>query len=894
VTSASLTGRVEDPSGAIVCGIAVDVRNVDRNQTWSAVTDDDGRYRFPLLPVGNYELSVEAPGFAAARRQLALSVGQALDVPVHLRLAAERESLEVSSEVPVVETVRTQLAETILPREMDSLPLNGRNYLDLALLAPAVSRTNTGNNERFAETSAVPGTGLSITGQRNLHNGFLVDGVSANDDAADLAGTFYSQEVIREFQVVTSGAIAEFGRAAGGVINIVTHSGSNLWQARLYGFLRNQRLDARNAFATTEDPLTQAQYGATAGGPLRRDRTFLFTNLEQTRLNRAGFVTIAPANVAAINGALDRFGYRGPRVSTGEFGTGYDTTNYFARVDHRLNARHLLAARYSLYDVAGWNARGVGGLSDVSRGTRLDNRDQTFTISEIGTLSNRTVNELRFQFTRSALAAPGNDLVGPAINISGVANLGASTTSPTGRDTDLYQVVDNVSVQSGRHFLKSGADLIYNRVNILFPGALPGAYTFQNVASLQAGRYITYQQAFGEAGQFQSNPNLGWFVQDEWRPRPDLTLNLGLRYDLQWLPEPIRTDTNNVAPRVGLAWAPGDRKTVIRAGFGLFYDRIPLRAVSNALQRDGVKYKVAVVSFGEPAAPVFPGTLSGFPSGLLVAVTSIDPGIERAYSHQSSLQLERELGRQTSVSAGFTHVRGLHLILSRNINAPTLTPAQAAQLGVPNLGRPDPRFGNNSRYGSWGDFYYNGMTVALNRRSGRWGSVRLSYTLSKAIDTAGNFFFQQPQDANNIRDERGLGNNDQRHRLAVSGQIRPPRGWFDIGYIFSYNSALPFNIQTGNDRNNDTTVNDRPLGVGRNTGRGFNYASLDLRLSRRFRLKDRRNLEVMVESFNTLNRTNFQFPNATFGTGTTPLPAFGRPTAAADPRQIQFGLRLNL
>ena len=228
-------------------------------------------------------------------RQLTLTVGQALDVPLRLAVAGIAESVSVTAtDVPVVETARTQVAETVVSQEIDGLPLNGRNYLDLAALTPGVTRTNPVANQRFPETSAVAGTGLSISGQRFINNGFVVDGLSANDDAADLAGTFYSQEVIREFEVITSGGIAEFGRASGGVVNIVTQSGTNNYRGRVYGFLRNQRLDARNPLSPTKDPLTQGQYGASLGGPLRRDRTFFFANFEQTRLNNAVVITITP------------------------------------------------------------------------------------------------------------------------------------------------------------------------------------------------------------------------------------------------------------------------------------------------------------------------------------------------------------------------------------------------------------------------------------------------------------------------------------------------------------------------------------------------------------------------------------------------------------------------
>src|SRR5205085_2597482 len=277
-----------------------------------------------------------------------------------------------------------------------------------------------------------------------------------------------------------------------------------------------------------------------------------------------------------------------------------------------------------------------------------ENRDQTLAISEVATLSSRIANEARFQFTHSQLSAPPNDLTGPAITISGVANIGTSTSSPTARENDLYEFADNFTSMRGTHSVKFGADFLYNRVNITFPGALQGVYTFAQgppsnpLANLQTGRYTTYQQAFGAPSLFQSNPNVGFFAQDEWRVRPGLTINAGLRYDLQFLPDPVRTDRNNIAPRLGIAWSPGDRKTVVRASYGIYFDRIPLRATSNAIQRDGTKYKVASLSFGQAGAPVFPDVALAFPTGFLPSVTTIDSKIESGYTQQASLQIERE------------------------------------------------------------------------------------------------------------------------------------------------------------------------------------------------------------------------------------------------------------
>ncbi|MBA2732199.1 MAG: hypothetical protein H0U54_04830 [Acidobacteria bacterium] len=321
------------------------------------------------------------------------------------------------------------------------------------------------------------------------------------------------------------------------------------------------------------------------------------------------------------------------------------------------------------------------------------------------------------------------------------------------------------------------------------------------------------------------------------------------------------------------------------------------------MQRDGSKYIVVQLSPTQAGAPIFPNVLAAQPSTLLTKpnVTRIDPEIKNSYSEQINFQVERELFRDSSLSVGYIHLRGLHLILSRNVNVPRF-PASA---NVPNLGRPDPNFGNISRFESSGDSYYNALVVAFNKRASNWTNLRISYTLSKAIDDAGNFFFSSPQDNFNLRDDRGLSDNDQRHRLTLSGSLEAPRitdranafrrvvEGFQLSYIFSYASALPFNPLTGNDRNFDTNFNDRPVGRGRNTARGFDFASLDLRLSRKFRFSERLGLEAIAEGFNVLNRANFQVPNNTFGTGQTPLASFGRPTAASDSRQIQFGLRLS-
>jgi outer membrane receptor protein involved in Fe transport len=658
--------------------------------------------------------------------------------------------------------------------------------------------------------------------------------------------------------------------------------------------MRDQRFDAANALTGTKLPLDQKQYGISIGGPLLRDRTFFFTNTEQLRQQSGGVLTISAANVAAINTRLDEIGYAGPRISTGTFETTLDTTNVFARADHTFSASDQLTFRFHSYDVTSDNARNAGGLNAVSRGTALENHDRTLAANNFWTISDRAISETRAQATRSRLSAPPNDLTGPAVNIAGIANFGTATFSPTARDIDLYQLVQNAMWLGRNHSLKGGIDLLQNRVRIGFPGALQGVYSFQNLANFLAGRYSSYLQAFGEPETNQTNTNVGVFVQDQWHATPRVTVNAGLRYDVQNLPSLVNTDDDNLSPRLGVSWdVRGDGRSVLRAALGMYYSPIPLRAVSNAIQRNGVTYRLVQVGPTFAGAPTFPNTFDTFPTTVLTNITSIDPDIQNSRSDQGTIQYEQQFGATTSASMAYEHMRGHDIIMSRNVNVPTTTDPS-----VPNLGRPDPRFANNTQFQSIGDSWYDGVTLALMKRPVSWGSVRLSYTFSKGLDTSGNFFFSQPQNASDIAAERGRSDNDQRHRLALSGTLTTPaaagvtllrrltNGWL-FSYIFTYTSALPFNIQLPNDRNGDTSFNDRPEGVGRNAGEGFDYQSLDLRLSRKFAITRDLSVEAIVDAFNVLNRANYQVPS-----NITTSPTFRRPTAVNDPRQLQFGLRV--
>lgn len=900
INSATLSGRVIDPSGAVVAIARVEARNTATNQISTTETDEGGRFRFASLPVGPYVITVIKPGFAEVRSSIDLTIGAAFDLALDLPVSTTKQNVEITSEAPLIETVRTQISETIRPDEIENLPLNGRNYLDLALLAPGVSRTNASRTSQYLTTSAVSGTTISISGQRNLGTSFIVDGLSSNDDSTELSGTFYSQEVVREFQVVTSGATAEFGRASSGIINVLTRSGTNQIHGDVYGFLRNQRFDARNALSAKKTPLARTQYGASLGGPIVRDRTFFFSNFEQTRQTTAGIITISPGNVAAINVRLNVLNLPVARLFTGEYATGLKATNYLARVDHEFSPGERLAIRYNLYSFESPNAQSVGGLSAASRGTGLGTLDQTIAGNNTWTISPNVLDETRGQYTRSRLNALPNDLNGPGISIAGVASLGASNIFPTRRDLDLYELSNTVTWQHAGHSLKAGSDVVYNRLNIISPGAVQGVYSFGSLAAFLAGNYLNYMQDFGSVGQFQTNPNLGLFVQDEWRASPSFTVDLGLRYDVEWLNRIVNTSYKNVAPRVGTAWTPfASRRTVFRASYGIFYNRIPLRIVANALQRNGITFVTALLTPVQAGAPKFPDRLPSIQSGGVIGIQAIDPNIKPDSTNQFAAQVEQALSARATLSVGYEHLRGRHIPLLYNANVPTCATGF-------NLCRPNPNFGNISTYAGRGDSWYDGMTASFEQRPSQWANIRISWTWSKAIDDAGNFFTSTPQNNFNIRDDRGRSDNDQRHRVVVSGALNTPTGsahnWWErirndfvLSGIYSYSSPLPFNIQTGTDNNGDTTLNDRPFGVGHNAGHGFDFQSLDARVSRVFALNERLRLQALVEGFNALNHRNNITINNIFGNGqfpTAPLASFGQPTAVADPRQLQFGLKL--
>lgn len=912
VSLATVGGRVTDEHGGVLVGAHVVARHLETSLTAEASTDTSGRFRFPYLKLGPYEVTVSQAGFSPITRGLVLTVGSAFELRLTLALETVTANVTVTADRPVLEGARSQIAATVEQSEIRSLPLNGRNFLDIALLVPGVAPPNLASTQIFPETSAVPGPGLSVASQRNLSNNFIVDGLSANDDAAGLSGMPYGVDAIEQFQVVTSGGQAELGRALGGYVNLVTKSGTNWWRGDAYGYFRDDALNAPNPLSRTTLPMSQRQFGASLGGPIAKDRTFFFGNAERRELDQTGLTTISAANAATLNRRLQEVGYPGLPVEGGQYRNPLETVNVLAKVDRQLGGRDLVSVRYSAYRATAQNARGAGGLSAPSASSGLRNGDHALATGYTHTLSSGTVNELRAQYAWSDLRAAPTDGTGPAVTIAGVATFGTLSTSPTRRENTMIEVVDNLSHHRGAHAFRVGVAVLHHDNTITFPRAVRGAYVFSSLASFLAGQYnnLGYTQTFGASEVQQVNPNIGVYAQDEWRVADGLTLNLGIRYDLQFL-ETIRTDRNNVAPRVGFAWSPGaSQRTVVRGSAGLFFDRLPLRALANGLLSAGnttdlneLRQTNIALTPGQAGAPVFPQVLDRpVPSVTLVNLTTMDRRMQNAYSRQASAEVERQFGDRMVASASYQHVRGQGLIMAINQNVPTCLPS-----GTNNACRPNPSYANNNQYRGAAESSYHGLQLSLIQRPGRWASYRASYTLSTAQNNVGEFFFSSPIDPFDLSKDWGRSDDDQRHRFVASGAIRTPSGpgetWYarvahdlELSGVVQYYSALPFNIVSGVTTLQGTA--GRPLIGGqfieRNSGIGNTFLNLGLRVSRTLRAGSAQ-VQLLAEGFNLTSHRNVLTRNTNFGTGVypdRPLPAFGQITAVAEPRAWQLGARV--
>ncbi|MCS6816649.1 MAG: TonB-dependent receptor [Blastocatellia bacterium] len=846
-TAATLEGYVYDPTGAVVPEVTVTAVNAGTGLTRTVKTNAVGYYVIPLLPPGTYTVTFAKAGFAELKLEgIELRVGDALTVNGTLQPAGIREEVLVTAEtLPLIETTRTQPGTVIDRALIDVLPLNGRNWTELVLLTPGVTAADDFGN-------------VSFTGVDRVFNNIQVDGADNNNAYfGEIRGRTrapfqFSQETVQEFRVANSNFSAEFGRAAGGIVNAITRSGTNEWRGTAFYYIRDDAWNANgffnNANNVPKPPERRQQFGGNIGGPLIRNKLFWFLNYDHQVRNEPVTVTLGArleSEIRALRGPDRELAERFFRPLVRSIPRDFDQINFFPRLDWQITPNHTLTLTHNFQQFDSRN----GVFTTPTTTTNVTGNAKNFTNSYTSVIALNSVltptllNEFRFNFVFDDTGDFANDPFLPQITVSGF-NLGGRTFLHArpgdfpGRFTRERRVqwIDNVSIIRGRHTIKAGLDI--NRIvdRNFFASNVNGTYSFGSVTDFLNGVISNYTQRFfiGDPLVRQRTMVYGFYGQDTFRISSRLTLYYGVRYELQTLPGPlvvnplvpetgrINEDTNNVAPRLGIALSPfRDGKTVIRAGYGIFYGLTPNLMINDVLTNNNA-YSINIFLSGTALAAngiVFPPItaldplnlsktkfprLETPPGGIRFADPSSDimvfaPDRVNPYTQQANLEIERELFPQTTVSVAYLFTRGVKISRSRNINVrpPLEGPAGVATIRVldeqgrivhtfqfPRIGvvspaslRPNPNFRQINMVESAANSIYHGMAVRINRRFHRGLSLLVSYTLSKTTDDIRNALdgrFTDILDPFDVRRDRGLSSLDERQRLVISGVWQMP------------------------------------------------------------------------------------------------------------------------
>ena len=950
----NIEGRVTDPNAASVPNVTVTATNLATGLQKNAVTNDEGVYRIVFLPPGAYKVETSgAQGFTPATfTNVIVTVGGQTPLDIQLAVGAQPVAMvDVSAEGQVVETARTSISSVVNERAIQNLPVNGRNFLDFATLTPSVVRDPTRQGD------------LAVGGQKGTLNSLQVDGADNNNtffgQSFGRTGTRppyqFSEESVQEFQVNQNGFSAEFGRAGGAVINVVTKSGTNSWHGSAFEFFRDESLNSNTPILTARGakrPKSQInQFGATIGGPIAKDRAFFFFAYDGQRSNIPNVVD-APnffSQPASIRNLLLPF------MDTYQIGRDQDV--YMVKSDIRLNSSNQLVLRFNQQNFTGNNNENSGPLSVEEHSGNSVAKTTTFSGSLISTLTPSMVNEFRFQFGRDREPGEANsDVTEARIQTGGgFLQLGRNNFSPRETTIKRAQFIDVVSYTRGKHSLKFGADLNFDRVFNFFPGLFSGQFTFNSYALFASNTPASFTQNFPGSGTTggETHPDLnelGLFIQDDWRVTPKLTLNLGLRYDLQDLADPtvnnpssalaaagLNTttsvrDNNNFGPRFGFSYA-FDEKTVVRGGYGVFFGRTPAIMLGtahsqNGIQVTGVNLNCTVVP---NPCPIYPNIFNAPPSagGVNPSLYLFAEDYAQPYIQQGRLGVERELVANTSLSVSYLYFRGVHISRTRDINlgapvAVTVTDPAGQTFTVLRhpAARPIPGFARISLFESTADSRYNALAMELKRRFTHGFQFIAAYTFSDTNDNRPD----QTMVVVGADDAKGLQNNldinadwgrsdlDIRHRFVFSPVYEIGTVFQDHGFakhvlsnwtfsgIITLQSGFPHSALIAGDANRDGNPStDRVPGTERN---GFTTPSIyvfDTRVTKAFKFGENYSLSFLAEAFNLFNRSNI----ATVNTGrygiansgavvlTNPAPAtpFGGPRTFLGERQIQLGVR---
>ena len=941
--NAQINGAVKDASGAVMPGVTVTARNVETGLTRVAVTDGQGEYRLPSLPPGRYSLTSEIAGFSTeSRPDLVLIIDQTAIINFALKPATISETVTVTGESPIVDVSRSDVSTAVSTQQIQDLPVASRRWIDLAMLTPGTSQDNIRGFFYRGNVNLGAGT-------REYSNGFVVDGVNNTWAEMGEPRQNFAMDAIQEFKVSTSTYKAEYGLATGGVLSVVTKSGTNQLHGSGLMFFRDASITAKEFFQTTKPDYRRYQYGGTVGGPIVKNKTHYFLAYEGTKENQ--FFTVN------ARGLWPQY--------EGTFKSAQDRWTYNVKVNHQLSATQSLFARYGAED----EYRPIitaGGRTAPSNSFDFAVPRRSLVVGHSSVLSDRLLNEFRFQYAyaKYEVSPPYSHgdyepadftarlpvctpvFTYPSITVGGCGN---AQMGPEGR----WELKDDVSYLmrrfGGTHQWKMGFDFSYVPFEGDNIGSPLGSWTFPKDAPYDPNDRTTWPTQYTNTLPTYANIPIKVFagyLQDDWQVAQGLTFNLGLRYDLQLgsfnedvpgllskiqdklgrdgsfpydvsiFPQPRsnRGDRNNFGPRAGVAWDPANNGVMnVHAAYGLFYDNMrTLQNFNELTWPQGKPITILNPSFPDP----FGGrTRDSFLSGTPPTITVGSNGQVNMYAHQVNVGVNRSLLRDIAISADYTSV----FRYADRDNVEINLPDQTTRV------RPFPQFVRVIFWQPTADNTYKALLLKVEKRMSSHYQALVSYTLSKADD---NSFVSSLGDRYGYTKVERPGTADRRHRVVVSGILALPYT-MQVSAIGDFRSSLPFGpITSALDLNNDTlsgtgtTTSDLPPGVMPMSGcRDLNldainsfrrarnltpvtqvdcpgFANIDLRFSKFFRIGSGR-AELIAQLFNIFDRANFATPSNNIGSGndaTTGRPLFGSTTSLlaninAPSRQAEFAVR---
>ncbi len=834
----AVSGTITDSSKAPVPGAKVTVTNTETGLVRRLETNDSGYFLASSLQPGTgYQVEIQKDGFALqTAKGLTLQVGQNVVLNLQLTVAQQAQTLTVEDSTPIIEPTKTGVSQVVNSQQIMNLPINGRRVDSFVLLSPGVTNDGTFGTVTFR---GVPAGSAFLQDGNDTTQQFYNENAGRTRISSNI-----SQDSVQEFQVMTSGYSAEFGRAVGGVINTVTKSGTNSVHGTGYWFFRNQDFNARDRYAPVNPPEKRQQFGGSIGGPIKKDKLFYFGNFEAMRrdfplvssilnpqfFNAAGdFIGTcgAPATAAQCANAVTYF-----RRFFGTVPRTADQNAAFGKIDYQMSEKQTLSMSFNLMN---WESpNGIQSAAALTNAGAIGNngistvRTRWARIAHTGILSSRLVNEFRFGWFKDRLADETNYELAPpgvrtAVTVTGQANLGVPNYLPRVQPTeDRWQFADNLSLTSGKHQYKLGFDIAHTRdvENALNNGV--GSYAYGSITNfaldltnLDGGkRWQTFSQAFGPFKTEIYTRDWNFYAQDQWRLTSKLTFNYGLRYEYAQFAQPtvsnpaypltgrINQPGKNFSPRFGFAYSLND-KTVLRAGYGIFYARFPAATIARLHQLNGVVQRALTLQGTTPAdlvvGPTFPANLANLdrnPPAGTVSVVFADPSLRTPYTQQADLSIERQITSKMGITVSYLFNRGVQLMQRRDLNIGStsgnftyrILDAAGNQTGTYTTetyitaNRVDPRYQRVNYIENGGRLWYDGLAVQFRRQAAKWLDGTFAYTWSHARDLSqgaasnNTFFTDAPFTIANgdFSREKGTSVLDQRHRAVMTAIFSPP------------------------------------------------------------------------------------------------------------------------